>query len=344
MKSNFNKDTINVLFIWNVRKKLQFYLQRGLSHASDVNLIFPQSTKKENLIKIASTADIMVGWRPTKKLILSSQRIKLFINPGAGVQHQIKRFREIQKQREVILVNGHGNSYFTAQHIVALLLSLTNKIVNHHQYMKNGKWRTGDKEAASIPLRNKTVGFFGYGKVNRKVHKFLSGFDLDFVICKNDPNKISTDKPHKKVYGFGGLTSFLQETDILIITAPLTTKTEGCISEKELRLLGKDALLINTGRGAIVDEVSLYRCLQKNIIRAAAIDVWYNYSPEPDTAGKKFPSSYPFYELENVILSPHRAASPFSDLKRWDEVIENITRFSVGNFDFKNIVNLDLEY
>ena len=89
---------------------------------------------------------------------------------------------------------------------------------------------------------------------------------------------------------------------------------------------------------------SLYKALCQNKLLGAAIDVWYQYSPEEDENGAKFPFHYPFNTLDNIILSPHRAASPFSDLKRWNEVIENIKRFNQGRNDFLNVVELDREY
>ncbi|GAJ10176.1 unnamed protein product, partial [marine sediment metagenome] len=107
---------------------------------------------------------------------------------------------------------------------------------------------------------------------------------------------------------------------------------------------GKNGLLVNMARGAVVEEKSLYQALKEKKLLGAALDVWYNYQPEPDADGKKYPYQYPFHTLDNVILSPHRGASPFSDLKRWDEQIENITRFAKGRSDFMNIVNLEDEY
>ena len=85
-----------------------------------------------------------------------------------------------------VLANGHGNTYFTGQHAVALLLALGNKIVPHHNWMAAGQWRKGDKDAASTPLRGRRVGLLGYGAINRKVHCFLAGFELDFAILRRD--------------------------------------------------------------------------------------------------------------------------------------------------------------
>ena len=69
-----------------------------------------------------------------------------------------------------------------------------------------------------------------------------------------------------------------------------------------------------------------------------------NIAPKPTRGEKNFPYHLPFHELPNIVLSPHRAASPFDDLRRWDEVVENLKRMAAGRTDLLNIVNLDREY
>jgi phosphoglycerate dehydrogenase-like enzyme len=137
---------------------------------------------------------------------------------------------------------------------------------------------------------------------------------------------------------------FLEEIDILIIAVPETSETIGLIGHKELEVLGSSGILVNVSRGVVVDEESLYNALRDEKINTAAIDVWYDYKPTVDEAGLKFPFHYPFHELPNILLSPHRAASPFSDLKRWNEVIENIRNFNMGKKVFLNMVDLNREY
>ena len=333
---------IKVLCIWKVNEELKSYLQKGLKSFPDVKIIFPSDISESNLIELAIDADVIVGWRPTEQLLNAALNLKLFINPGAGVHHQIALFRKINMDRNIVLVNGHGNAYFTAQHGVALLLALMNKIIPHHNWMKEGKWRLGDKEARSIPLRDRKIGFLGYGNVNRIIHKMLLGFDVDFAAVKYCWDK----KPDLELIQFNldELDDFLEFIDTLICAVPLTSNTKNMITSKELRLLGKNGLLVNLSRGAVINESDLYKSLKNKFITRAAIDVWYNYQPEPDEQGRKFPASYPFYELENVVLSPHRAASPFNDLNRWDEVIENISRLARKKSDFLNVVELQREY
>ena len=94
----------------------------------------------------------------------------------------------------------------------------------------------------------------------------------------------------------------------------------------------------------MVAEDALYDALARGRIAGAAIDVWYDYKPEPDEDGRRFPFHHPFQRLENVILSPHRGASPMSDLGRWDEVITNLRRLTDGRRDLLNVVDLERGY
>jgi phosphoglycerate dehydrogenase-like enzyme len=342
---------INVLFIWKPADRLKEYLRDGLKNLVEVNLIFPESLEQDKLNELAPKADIIIGWRPTPELLNVATRLKLFINPGAGIKHLIDMFTEVNKGRKVTLANGHGNSYFTAQHTVALLMALTNKVMAHHNWMVEGEWRKGDADGASVPLRDRKIGLLGYGHINRKVHRFLSGFDVDFAVCRNnwdDDNDgeglLRCARNDMGRYTPESLDAFLTEIDTLIIAVPQTPETEALIGMKELKQLGESGLIVNVARGSVVDETSLYCALKDGVIAGAALDVWYDYSPDADEDGKKYPCTQPFHTLDNVVLSPHRAASPFSDLKRWDEVVENVSRFSQGRDDFLNVVKLDRQY
>ncbi|MCP4228930.1 MAG: hypothetical protein GY771_02120 [bacterium] len=334
-----------VLFIREHEERLREYLRNGFSDLPGVELVFPPGTEEAILLEYVPAADVMVGWRPTPELLAAAEKLSLFIMPGAGVQHLIEPFREVNREREVVLVNGHGNSYFTAQCAVSLLLALMNRIIPHHNMMAAGDWEGHYGEPESIPMRYRKVGLLGYGAVNRKVHRFLSGFDVEFAVLRRDWARQTGTLP-TPVAGYGPeqLPGFLSAVDILIIAVPITPETEGLIGGDELALLGDRGLLINIARGKVVDEESLYVALRDRVIAGAGLDVWYEYHPEADDEGRKYPYSHPFHELGNVVMSPHRAASPFSDLERWDDVIENIRRFADGRTDFLSIVDLSWGY
>lgn len=336
-----------VLFKWEVLDRLKSYLQKNLSPISNLSLIFPTDLSESNLLKLSKNADVIVGWRPTEKLLLNATKLKLFINPGVGVQHLIPIFRSLDPTRKIVLINGHGNTFFTAQHAVSLLLSLTNRIIPHHEWMKQGKWRTGDDEAKSIPLRNKTIGLLGYGHINQQVHQLLSSFPVNFAILRqswDNPLFFTALPTDFERYTPEMMDDFLKATDFLIVAVPQTDKTTNLLRAHELEQLGPESFVINISRGPVINEEDFFHALKSNIIAGAAIDVWYEYHPNPDDEGKKFPYHFPFHHLPQVILSPHRAASPFDDLKRWDEVIENLSRLAKGRTDFLNVVDLTKEY
>ena len=337
--------TINVFFAFQPGDSLKKHLLKEFDIFGNVKLIFPEDSSGELFLKCASDAEIIVGWRPTDELIRTAKNLRMFINPGTGVQHLVEKFRKLKREKDIVLINGHGNSYFCAQHAVAMLLTLMNKVIPHHIWLSEGKWRTGDQEAMSIPLRNRKIGLCGYGAINQKVHRFLSGFDVEFSIFRKDWDKQELSFPTQvKKYRSQELHSFLKEVDTIIIALPSTLLTRGLFDKKELELLGSDGLVVNVGRGDVIIEECLYNALKNETICGAAIDVWFNYKPEADEESRKYPFSFPFQKLDNVVLSPHRAASPFDDLKRWDEVIENIKRFARGENDFINVVDLDKEY
>ncbi len=331
-----------VLCIWRPREELLDYLRKNLE-GKGVRLVVPADLEQRTLLGLAPEADAILGWRPTPELLAAATKLRLYINPGAGVQHLVPMFRELE--RPVALVNGHGTSYSTAQHTVALLLSLMGKVIPHHNWMLEGRWRLGDEEAPSVPLRDKTVGLLGYGHVNRRVHLFLAGFDVAFIVLRREwpeqaepmPTPVLRHTPDQ-------LHDFLKVSDVVIASVPQTAASIGMLGKAELDLLGPSGFLVNVGRGKVVNERALYEALRDHRIAGAAIDVWYDYRPEPDAEGRKRPCKHPFHELDNVVLSPHRAASPLTDLRRWDEVIENLTRFAAGRTDFLNLVDLGREY
>ena len=109
-----------------------------------------------------------------------------------------------------------------------------------------------------------------------------------------------------EIFGLEALPQLLPQADVLLIALPGTPETEGLIGEAELALLPRGTVLVNIGRGPIVDAGALYRSLKEGHLLGAGLDVWYNYPPDPESRSHTPPSDYAFHELENVVMSPHR--------------------------------------
>lgn len=328
---------MKVAFQWVVDPEIRIYLQQQLP---DLTLAFPASKEDAAVVKVQKDAEVIVGFKLKPELMATANQLRLFINPGAGVQHLVKAAEKLGDRLNFVVVNSHSNAYNTAQHTATLTLTLLNKIIPHHQWTKEGKWRTSDKDACSDLIRNKTIGLLGYGHIAKKVQAMLTPFECQFIGYKRHQDPKATID----IYQPDQLSQFLERTDVLIHLLPQTTETVDLIGASELKSLGSSAYVISMGRGPVIHEESLYKALKNGGLAGAAIDVWYAYSPEPDADGRKFPWHFPFGALENVLLSPHRAGKPFDDKRRWDDIIENIRIAQQGRTDFLNVVDLVAGY
>ena len=127
----------------------------------------------------------------------------------------------------------------------------------------------------------------------------------------------------------------MAESDIVVVSAPLTERTRGMIGEAQLNALGPHGVLINVGRGPLVDEKALYTALSNREIAGAAIDVWYHH---PAENGSGAPSELPFAGLDNVVMTPHTSGiTRQTFLRRADDITANIARLQRGE-QLANIV------
>lgn len=332
-----------VLFTWEVPAALRQRLRDRLSDL-ELTLVFPDvdpadvpgddrggsgdgaaEPRPEVLRELARDADVLVGWRYDAALLDAAERCRLCVNPGAGVQHLSALF---QREGAPTLVNSHGNAWLTAQGTVALLLALAHRVPFHDRRFRAGHWQDDliARSHPARPLRGKRLGLCGYGHVGRAVHALLSGFEMDV-------HALRTRWPEGAPSGVTAhvtLEPFLERAEVLVVALPLTDATEGLIDRAALGRLPAGALLLNVGRGPVVDEDALWDALESGHLGGAALDVWWNYDPTPDEAGRRHPSRRPFHERDDVVCSPHRAAGPFDDLDRWDDVAANLRRFALG--------------
>jgi phosphoglycerate dehydrogenase-like enzyme len=142
------------------------------------------------------------------------------------------------------------------------------------------------------------------------------------------------------------LHSLLPGADALVIALPLTPETEGLIGREELALLPPKAVLVNVGRGPIVDEEALYKALCDGTLHAAGLDVWYNYPEDDASRSNTPPSAHPFHGLDNVVMSPHRAGTGGAEeieQRRMAHLARLLNAAAAGE-EMPNRVDLDVGY
>ena len=172
-----------------------------------------------------------------------------------------------------------------------------------------------------------TVGIVGYGHIGREVARRARAFGMRVVAATRTPRD---DDLVDEMMGLDRLGDLLGTADFVVLAVPLVPATRGLLGAAEFAAMKDGGVLINVGRGAVVDEDALYAALRDRAIGGAAIDVWYRY---PDHPGEQpvMPSRHPFQDLDNVYMTPH--ASGWTDgllARRARAIAANLDRFARG--------------
>lgn len=235
-------------------------------------------------------------------------------------------------------VGGHENSI--AEYVVSTAVMMRRHFVTQDAALRHGKWLAPayDKTVPLMPsLAETAIGFVGFGGIGAASWNGFRalGARSGRAVRRRVPPETSG---LEWVATLDRLDDLFAESDVVVVAIPHNAETSGLIGEHQLRLLGRDGLLINVARGPVVDEKALYESLRDNVIGGAVIDVWWNY---PSGAGKDCaPSNYPFGTLDNAFLTPHVSgvtSDTFS--RRVDEILANIERVRAGDPIHRQVPN-----
>jgi phosphoglycerate dehydrogenase-like enzyme len=225
-----------------------------------------------------------------------------------------------------------------AEYAITVLLALAHRVPRMVVWQARGGWPPDEERwPLFVPteVRGATLGIVGYGSIGRELARIgKAAFAMRILACKRDPaQRADTDYCRPGTGDPAGvlpdawlspeaLPELLGQSDVVVMSAPLTAATRNMIGERELRLMKPSAYLINVGRGATVDEAALARVLAERRIAGAAVDV---FAQEPPPAG------HPLYGLDNVILSPHVSGFvPSYDDWCSELFAENLRRYLAG--------------
>jgi phosphoglycerate dehydrogenase-like enzyme len=242
----------------------------------------------------------------------------------------------------VLVTNARGVfSRPIAEHVLLMILAISRQLPDLLELQRERTWQPLEGRE----LRELTVGIVGYGSLGRSVASLASAFGARVVAMRRRPSEAeavrdASDPPPDddfpmeprvdRVVGPDGLRWLLAQSDIVVLAAPLTAETESMIDEAALTAMKRDAWLINVARGRLVDDNALVRALREHRIGGAALDT---FRDEP------LPQSSPYWELPNVILTPHTAWSSARVLDRSIELFcDNLVRFSRGQ-ELRNVVD-----
>ncbi|MCZ6866948.1 MAG: 2-hydroxyacid dehydrogenase [Chloroflexi bacterium] len=218
--------------------------------------------------------------------------------------------------------NGGANSVAVAEQTILLILALYRRLNRYLAAVREGQWpRTGNVSPDTHELEGKTVGIVGFGNIGRQVARRLRAFDA--LIQYYDPF-VSPTEPDVKALDARpvSLEELLKTSDVVTIHTPLSRDTAHLIGAKELAMMKPAAVLINTSRGGIVDQVALSKALIDGTISGAGLDVLEPEPPDPADL---------ILSLDNAIITPHMAGPTYeSYAKRARNSFANIQRVWEG--------------
>jgi D-3-phosphoglycerate dehydrogenase len=262
---------------------------------SGLEVDYKPEIRAEELEKIVKDYDVLVvrsRTKVTKAVIDANPKMKVIARVGVGLDNidvEHARSKNIQVvNAEVAAMNA------VAELVIGLMLSLARNIPFADASIKNGKWLK--KDIKGIELKGRYLGIVGVGKIGRRIGRIARGFGMNLI----GYDVIPIDQQFAREVGLitSDLNTLLSSSDFVTLHVPLTPDTKHMINEERLSRMKKTAYIINTSRGAVVDEQALYAALKGGKIAGAALDV---FEVEP-------PTNSELIRLPNVVCTPHIGA------------------------------------
>lgn len=256
---------------------------------------------------VPTDCEILVAGRPTREQLLASPRLRALIIPFAGLPDATRSL--LLEFPQIAVHNIHYNALPVAEMAITLLLAAAKFIVPIDRTFRTHDWTARYQPNPTLFVDGRTVLILGYGAIGQQVARLCRGLGMRVLMTRRHVSEEAMAASEEQgIYPATRLRQLLPSADALILCVPATPETIGLIGASELALLPGHAILVNVSRGEVVDEAALYQALRDGTLYAAGLDVWYNYPANPTASMKLAPSAYPFHELENVVMSPHRAS------------------------------------
>jgi phosphoglycerate dehydrogenase-like enzyme len=310
-----------------------------LANPTDPQLAMLQELPKETSLAVGNSAeaferaapqaDVIFNWGGGRQLLRevfgASPNVRWVHSKAAGLDNTL--FPELIES-PVPLTNGRGVfSQSLGEFALAAVLYFAKDFRRMVRNQMAGRWEPFDV----VEVTGQTAGIVGYGDIGRAVATRLRAMGLRILaVRRQGPSLYNVDPLVDQIYSPRDRLEMIARCDYVVVAAPLTPDTRGMIGEAEFGAMKPNAVVINVGRGPVIDEAAMVRALTEGRIKGAGLDV---FEKEPLSEG------HPFYRLENVLLSPH-CADHTAD---WQEqamrfFLEQFERFRTGE-PLRNVVN-----
>ena len=283
-------------------------------------ILLPDGVSEEILIKELEDCDILLMcYTPiTKNIIDAAKRLKAIVKYGVGID---AIDIPAANASGIVVVNIPEYAEETvAEGAFAMLIALAKKLPVLQKQMNSKAWVWPSSEWLGLDIAEKTLGIIGCGKIGSSMAR-MAGLGFRAKVIGYDPSKSKEELAKRGIQKYDDLTEMFKECDFISVHAVLNRETKHLIGAKEFAVMKETAIIINSARGALIDELALLNALEKKQIAGAGLDV---YSLEPlnktDHPLKKL------YEMDNVILLPHLTFYTHEAMHRLElETMERIT-------------------
>src|SRR4051812_25565998 len=245
-------------------------------------------------LRAADGMIVRSGTRVTAEMLENPGRLRAVVRAGVGVDNI--DVAAATRKGIVVMNTPGGNTVSTAEHTVAMMMTLARHIPAADQSLHGGKWERG--KLVGTQLAGKTLGVVGLGRIGREVARRAAG--LDMKVVGYDPFLAPAAAGQLGIETVAGLDELLPRVDYLTVHTPLTDETRDLIGAPQLGMLREGARVINCARGGIVNEEALAEALRSGHLAGAALDVFVQEPP---------PADHPLLGLPNVVVTPHLGAS-----------------------------------
>jgi phosphoglycerate dehydrogenase-like enzyme len=290
--------------------------QLGILRTSLAGVKIVAGNSAEAFEQAALDATVLFNWSGSlplfRKVFGMCPNLRWVHSLSAGLDKAL--FPELL-QSPVPLTNGSGVfSASLGEFALAAILYFAKDFRRMIRNQQAGVWEPFDV----MPVSGHTAGIIGYGDIGRAIAARVRPLGMTVLAVKRHVSpSLAADPLVERVYGPERRFEMLSRCDYVVVAAPLTAETRGMIGEPEFAAMKSTAVVINVGRGPVIEEKALVRALSNGRIKGAALDV---FDQEP------LPQGHPFYQLENVLLSPHCA----DHTPDW---LDNAMRFFVAQFE-----------
>lgn len=288
---------------------------------------WPHQLLEEEIIQhIKGVSAVLAGSEPyTRKVIEAEPKLKVIARCGVG--YDSVDLAAATPRGVAVTITPGANQDSVAEHTFALILAVAKNVVIQHNAIKAGQWV---RRLANVPLRGKTLGIVGLGRIGKAVAQRAAHFHMRILVAESFPDQKFIDQFQLKLVPVDQL---LAESDYVSLHLPMSEESKYLINKRTLALMKPTAFLINTARGGLVCEADLYAALKAKKIAGAGLDVFEN---EP-------PGKQPLFDLDNVVLTCHTAGV---DLQSLDDMAfqaaKAIVALSRGEWPAEQVVNPDV--